>query len=154
MQRGTPRGWRSWPRRRRRSAACNDPELRAGSNAMLYIDDTLGAHKYFAAAIWQRNAQMLELEALGFSLSSKGELLPFPLARFLGMIIHLGRSVPSWHVPADKLEGIRRVSEELIEDMGTEGTVLCKKAAKCIGKLVSASRAVPIGKLLFRELNL
>ena len=139
---------------KKRFGACTDAHMRAGSKAMLYIDDTLGAHKYFAGAVWQRNAQMLEIEKLGFSLSSKGELLPFPSTRFLGMIIHLGRDTPSWHVPADKLDGILQVSNELLEDMGNEGRVLCKKAAKCIGKLISASRAVPIGKLLFRELNL
>ena len=54
-----------------------DPKLRAGSKAMLYINDSLGSHHYFAAAVWQRNAQMLELESLGFSLSAKGELLPW-----------------------------------------------------------------------------
>ena len=57
-------------------------------------------------------------------------------------------------MPEDKLDNIRRVADELIEDMGEAGRVLCTKAAKCIGKLVSASRAVPIGRLLFRELNL
>ena len=120
---------------------------------MLYIDDSLGAHKYFGAAVWQRNAQMLELESLGFSLSAKGELLPFPAVKFLGMIIHLGRSCPSWHLPADKLQSILDVSNELVDGMSEEGQVLCKKAAKCIGKLISAARAVPIGQLLFRELN-
>lgn len=139
---------------RQRFGSCDDADMRAGSKAMLYIDDSLGAHKYFAAAVWQRNAQMLELEKLGFALSAKGELLPFPAVRFLGMIIHLGRGTPSWHVPADKLAGIVRVSEELVEEMGEAGRVLCKKAAKCIGKLISASRAVPIGRMLFRELNL
>ena len=54
------------------------------------------------------------------------------------MIIHLGRKVPSWHVPEDKLDNIRRVADELIEDMGEAGRVACTKAAKCIGKLVSA----------------
>jgi hypothetical protein len=138
----------------KRFGACMDASMRAGSKAMLYIDDTLGAHEHFVGAIWQRNAQMLELEKLGFSLSSKGELLPFPSVKFLGMLIHLGRKVPSWHVPKDKLDNIRRVADELIEDMGEAGRVACTKAAKCIGKLVSASRAVPIGRLLFRELNL
>ena len=96
---------------------------------------------------------MLELESLGFSLSAKGELLPFPAVKFLGMIIHLGRSCPSWHLPADKLQSILDVSNELVDGMSEEGQVLCKKAAKCIGKLISAARAVPIGQLLFRELN-
>ena len=73
-----------------------DEAMRSGSKVMLYMDDSLGAHKYFAAAVWQRNAQMLELEELGFSLPAKGELLPFPAVRFLGMIVHLGRSTPSW----------------------------------------------------------
>ena len=131
----------------------SDPSMRGGSKAMIYIDDSLGAHKYFGAAVWQRNAQMLELESLGFSLSAKGELLPFPAVKFLGMIIHLGRDCPSWHVPLDKMQSILAVSNELVTDMSEEGQVLCKKAAKCIGKLVSASRAVPIGQLLFRELN-
>ena len=102
----------------RRFGSSEDADMRAGSKAMLYIDDSLGAHKYFAAAVWQRNAQMLELESLGFSLSAKGELLPYPAVRFLGLIAHLGRDTPSWHVPEDKLEGIIRVSEELIETMG------------------------------------
>ena len=136
-----------------RFAEAREESLRAGSKVMLYMDDSLGAHKYMAAAVWQRNAQMLELEALGFSLSAKGELLPFPAVKFLGMIVHLGRTVPSWHVPAEKLAAIETVSTELVEDMGEKGTVLCRKAAKCIGKMIAAARAVPIGKLLFRELN-
>ena len=131
----------------------SDACMRGGSKAMLYIDDSLGAHKYFGAAVWQRNAQMLELESLGFSLSAKGELLPFPAVKFLGMIIHLGRECPAWHLPANKLQAILDVSRELMSDMSEEGQVLCKKAAKCIGKLISATRAVPIGQLLFRELN-
>ena len=95
----------------KRFGACMDASMRAGSKAMLYIDDTLGAHEHFVGAIWQRNAQMLELEKLGFSLSSKGELLPLPSVKFLGMLIHLGRKVPSWHVPKDKLDNIRRVAD-------------------------------------------
>jgi hypothetical protein len=31
--------------------------------------------------------------------------------------------------------------------------VLCSQAAKCVGKLVSAARAVPISRILFREIN-
>jgi hypothetical protein len=138
---------------RRRFWASPDARMRAGAKAMLYIDDSLGSHAYFAAAVWQRNAQMLELEHLGFSLSAKGELLPFPSVRFLGMLMHLGRSTPTWRLPQDKLDAILTVSKELVEDSSEEGRVLCRKAAKCIGKLISAVRAVPIGKLLFRELN-
>jgi len=40
-----------------------------------------------------------------------------------------------------------------LQQQAAVGEVPCQQAARCIGKLVSASRAVPIAKLLFRELN-
>ena len=119
---------------------------------MLYIDDNLAGHKLFGAAVWLRNAQMLELEKLGFSLSAKGELLPFRQQRFLGMLVHLASQIPTWHLPEDKLQALLKVATEL-QAAGQVGEVDCYLAARCVGKLVSASRAVPIAKMMFREIN-
>ena len=136
-----------------RCARYGDSRLQPQLRSMLYIDDGLAGHNLFGAAVWLRNAQMLEVEDLGFSLSAKGELLPFPLQRFLGMLIHFGQKTPSWHLPADKLHSLIQVASDL-QQQTTVGEVLCQQVARCIGKLVSASRAVPVAKLLFRELNL
>ena len=73
------------------------------------MDDSLAGHRLFGASVFMRNAMMLELERLGFSLSAKGELLPFPRQRFLGMCIHLGQPTPSWHLPKDKLQTLMEV---------------------------------------------
>ena len=53
---------------------------------MLYIDDSAGGHRLFGLSVWMQNAMMLDLEILGFSLSAKGSLLPFPQLEFLGML--------------------------------------------------------------------
>ena len=135
-----------------RCAQYGDYRLQPQLRSMLYIDDGLAGHNLFGAAVWLRNAQMLEIESLGFSLSAKGELLPFPLQRFLGMLIHFGQKIPSWHLPSDKLQSLMQVATDL-QQQAAVGEVPCQQAARCIGKLVSASRAVPIAKLLFRELN-
>ena len=39
---------------------------------------------------------LFELVRLGFSLSAKGELLPFPSLELLGMIAHLACPVPAY----------------------------------------------------------
>ena len=119
---------------------------------MLYMDDTLGGHKLFGAAVWMRNAQMIEFEELGFSLSAKGELLPFPLQKFLGMLVHFGQPTPRWHLPVEKEEKLRDVAQRLWE-ASSVSEVQCREAASCVGKLVSAVKAVPLARLLFRELN-
>ena len=120
---------------------------------MLYIDDGVGSHKRFAAAVWLRNAMVKELEDLGFSMSSKGELLPFRSLRLLGLIAHLAGERPSWHVPQDKLESLLELVEELrskaVEDLPVE----LQRVAKCVGKLLSVSRAIPAAQLMSRELN-
>ena len=69
---------------------------------MLYIDDSAGGHENFGLAVWARNAMMVELEQLGFSLSAKGSLLPFPQLEFLGMLAHLACPSPSWFLPERK----------------------------------------------------
>ena len=38
-------------------------KLGSGSRCMLYMDDTLGGHKLFGAAVWMRNAQMMSLKS-------------------------------------------------------------------------------------------
>ena len=129
-----------------------DGSVGGGARCMLYIDDSLSGHKLFGAAVWLRNAQMLEFERLGFSLSAKGELLPFPMQRFLGMNVHFGQPTPSWHLPQDKRDELLAVADGLVRD-SEQGVVQCKAVARCIGKLISATRAVPLAKLLFRELN-
>ena len=124
-----------------------------GVPCMLYIDDSAGGHKTFGMAVWCRNSMMLELEGLGFSLSAKGSLLPFPCLEFLGMVAHLGMPSPSWFLPERKAKVLVKLAEELVEQHKEGKRVLCRMAAKCVGKLVSASRAVPVSKLLFREVN-
>ena len=126
--------------------------LGSGSRCMLYMDDTLGGHKLFGAAVWMRNAQMIEFEELGFSMSAKGELLPFPKQKFLGMVVHFGQPTPRWHLPADKEEKLRKVAQKLWEE-SLVSEVQCREAASCVGKLMSAVKAVPLSRLLFRELN-
>ena len=127
-------------------------QLKGGSRCMLYMDDTLGGHKLFGAAVFMRNAQMIEFEDLGFSMSAKGELLPFPLQKFLGMLVHFGKKNPSWHLPKDKEDKLKVLAEKLWADSAVSA-VQCREAASCVGKLVSATKAVPVAKLLFRELN-
>ena len=89
-----------------------------------------------------------ELTDLGFSLSAKGELLPLPILELLGMIAHLAKPVPTWHLPARKEEALRVVAQELLHNNSEEGDVLCRKAGKYVGKLTAASRAVPVGSCL------
>ena len=120
---------------------------------MQYIDDNAAGHKFFGIAVWMRNAMLAELLALGFSLSAKGELLPLPQLQFLGMIAHLACPTPSWHLPPNKQEALLAVGSELIGEAEGARQVECRKAAKFVGKLVSASRSVPVSRLLFREVN-
>jgi hypothetical protein len=120
---------------------------------MLYIDDSAGGQEHFGMAVFLRNAMMIELETLGFSLSAKGSLLPFPQLEFLGMLAHLASPTPSWFLPARKVQALTDLAGELAKLHGEGKQVLCRMAAKCVGKLVSASRAVPVSKLLFREVN-
>ena len=120
---------------------------------MLYIDDSAGGQEHFGMAVFLRNAMMIELEMLGFSLSAKGSLLPFPQLEFLGMLAHLASPTPSWFLPARKVQALTDLAGELAKLHGEGKQVLCRMAAKCVGKLVSASRAVPVSKLLFREVN-
>ena len=129
-----------------------DGSVGGGCRSMIYIDDSLTGHELFGAAVWLRNAQMLEFERLGFSMSAKGELLPFPMQRFLGMNMHFGQPTPSWHLPDDKRTELMDVVTAILNDSAA-GPVKCKLVARCIGKLISATRAVPISRLLFRELN-
>lgn len=125
----------------------------AGVPCMLYIDDSAGGHRDFGFSVWMRNAMMLELEQLGFSLSAKGSLLPFPQLEFLGMLAHLASPTPSWFLPERKAKVLVALAEDLVRSHAEGKQVLCRMAAKCVGKLVSASRAVPISKILFREIN-
>ena len=122
------------------------------SRCMLFLDDLLGAQQNFVAAVLMRNEQMRELRELGFWLSAKSNPLPFPSQRYLGMIVSVGSEVPSWHMPVDKIESIVSLLKE-VQHLGVEQPIQCRKVAKCIGKLLSAQRAVPVTKLLFRELN-
>ena len=74
----------SWCRasvRREQKPKTKARELGTGVRSMLYMDDSLAEHRLFGAAVFMRNAMMVELEKLGFSMSAKGELLPFPLQR-------------------------------------------------------------------------
>ena len=73
-----------------------------GVPCMLYIDDSAVGQEHFGMAVFLRNAMMIELEMLGFSLSAKGSLLPFPQLEFLGMLAHLASPTPSWFLPAGK----------------------------------------------------
>ena len=131
----------------------NEPALRGGARCMLYIDDSIGGHKIFAAAVWLRNAMIKELEDLGFSMSSKGDLLPFRSIRFLGLIAHLAGQVPSWHVPAEKMEALLALVEELENKAAVDVPAAVQRVAKCVGKLLSVSRAIPVAQLMSRELN-
>ena len=45
------------------------------------------------------------------------------------------------------------LAEKLVEKHREGRQVLCKAAAKVVGKLVSAAQAVPVSKILFREVN-
>ena len=142
----------AWSTRFNSSKFSEASHLSGGTRCMLYMDDTLGGHKLFGAAVFMRNAQMIEFEELGFSMSAKGELLPFPLQKFLGMLVHFGRPTPSWHLPPDKEVKLRELAKKLWEKSSVSD-VQCREAASCVGKLVSAVKAVPLAKLLFRELN-
>ena len=144
----------NWAHRWQQSRFGGAGEIGGGVRCHLYMDDSLAGHKLFGASVFMRNAMMLELERLGFSLSAKGELLPFPRQRFLGMIIHLGQPTPSWHLPQDKLQKLMEVVEDLLEvSEGGEKEVAARTAARCVGKMISAVRAVPLSRMLFRELN-
>ena len=68
------------------------------------------------------------------------------------MNVHFGQPIPSWHLPQDKRDKLLAVADGLVRD-SEQGVVQCKAVARCIGKLISATRAVPLAKLLFRELN-
>ena len=129
------------------------PQQSAGVACMLYIDDSAGGHEDFGLAVWARNAMMVELEQLGFSLSAKGSLLPFPQLEFLGMLAHLACPSPSWFLPERKEKALIDLAQELVKTHEEGRAVLCRKAAKIVGKVSAATRAVPIAKILFREIN-
>ena len=128
------------------------PELSGGCRAMVYIDDSAGSNSRFVPAIWQRNAMALELEALGFSLAAKGELLPFQSLTFLGLQAHFASPMPSWHVPAHKLESLKSVAEDILLTTDRHLGVPLRQAAKCVGKMISVMRAVPVAQLMSRDL--
>ena len=58
---------------------------------------------------------------------------------------------PSWFLPERKAKVLVKLAEELVERHKEGKRVLCRMAAKCVGKLVSASRAVPVSKLYFER---
>ena len=91
-----------------------------------------------------------ELERLGFSLSAKGELLSLQILRFLGLLAHFACPVPRWHVPADKVASIMQVAQGLLD---RSHAAPLRSVGKCVGKLVSVSRAVPASRLMSRALN-
>ena len=143
-----------WAQRWQQSRFAGAREIGGGIRCHLYMDDSLAGHRLFGAAVFMRNAMMLEFQRLGFSLSAKGELLPFPRQRFLGMCIHFGQPTPSWHLPADKLKNLLDVVTGLLDDSESgRKEIACRTAAKCVGKMISAVRAVPLSRMLFRELN-
>ena len=138
---------------RERCSEWDFPGVMPQARCMQFIDDNAAGHKFFPVAVWLRNAMLRELLALGFSLSAKGELLPFPQLTFLGMIAHLACPEPTWHWPAKKQAALLAVGEELIGKAEQEQEVLCRQVGKYVGKLVDASRPVPVSRLLFREVN-
>ena len=129
------------------------PAVQQQTRCMTYIDDNAAGHKLFCFAVWLRNAMLKELLALGFSLSRKGELLPLPSLELLGMIAHGACPKPTWHLPFKKEESLLQVCDELLQRSEADQAVLCRSVAKYVGKLVSASRAVPVSRIMFREVN-
>ena len=68
------------------------------------------------------------------------------------MHVHFGQPTPSWHLPPNKRDELIGVADAIVRD-ATKGPVQCKAVARCVGKLISATRAVPLARMLFRELN-
>jgi hypothetical protein len=135
---------------RQRFPGAHRSELKRGAKCQQYIDDSAAGNGLFVVLIWQRNAMIYELERLGFSLSAKGELLPLQVLRFLGLLAHFACPVPRWHVPADKVASIMQVAQGLLD---RSHAAPLRSVGKCVGKLVSVSRAVPASRLMSRALN-
>jgi hypothetical protein len=124
------------------------PEIAKGVRCQQYIDDSAAGDRRFVVCVWMRNAMMLELAQLGFTFSPKGDLLPLPSLRYLGLIAHLACPRPCWLVPEEKMANIEEVAASVLEADATT----CRSVAKVAGKVSSCSMAVPIGRLMSREL--
>ena len=96
---------------------------------------------------------MLELERQVSVAQRRVSSSVFHDRKFQGMLIHLRQPMLLWHLPHSKLEAMREVNGEPLGDVGNFGWVACHMVVKCISKLTSAARAVPVGWLPFRERN-
>ena len=74
---------------------------------------------------------------MGFSLSAKGSLLPFPQLEFLGMLAHLACPIPSWFLPARKAERV----VELASYRWTDRDCGCSRLSVGLDRLNVAGRA-------------
>ena len=86
-------------------------------------------------------------------MSSKGELLPCRSLQLLGLIAHLAGEQLSWHVPQDKLESLLELIEKLRSKAAEDLPFELQQVAKCVGKPLSVSRAIPAAQLMSCELS-
>ena len=79
----------------------------------------------------------------------KSSPLPEQTKVFLGMVVHTGGPVCTFHVPPDKIEKLQALMAEATGDLSTW---TMRKLAKITGKLLSMSLAVPMTRLMSRSL--
>ena len=114
-----------------------------------FLDDGMGGHSSFVEAVRERNRFYNLLHGLGFRLSVKSSPLPEQTKVFLGMVVHTGGPVCTFHVPSDKIEKLQALMAEATGDLSTW---TMRKLAKITGKLLSMSLAVPMTRLMSRSL--
>ena len=113
-----------------------------------FLDDGMGGHSSFVIAVRQRNELFSLLCKLGFRLSTKSSPLPEQTKQFLGMIVHMAGTVPTFHVPQDKIEKLKGLLTETLSHLDAW---TMRKLAKITGKCLSMSLDIPMTRLMSRS---
>ena len=119
-----------------------------GMAVLTYLDDKLYAKPGFVPTVRQRNAVVPHGQRLGFRYNSKSCPLPCRSLEFLGILVHFASPIPSFHIPAAKLERYTTFAADLAQS--THAWQL-RKLAKLAGMLQSCALAVPIARLWSRN---
>ena len=93
--------------------------LRArGITGIMHLDDGLFAATSFVACMLLRDEIMNLFERLGFRANEKTECLPALRLVFLGMLAHTAAKMPTWHVPAEKMDRYKAGAMDLRTERG------------------------------------
>ncbi len=120
-----------------------------GFRGIQYLDDNIWGAPSFAEAVLLQIEVLRLYESLGLNFNKKSMLLPSLRVEWLGVIAHTAAETPTWHVPERKIKKYRDAAADLLVDTLP---VPVRKLAKVIGQLVSIATAIPITRVISREL--